>query len=45
MNARPDETYSIPVGGLENNKELGISRGRYALKAKKHRRRHDACNS
>ncbi len=33
MNAAPDETYIIPVGGLGNNKELGISRGRYALKA------------
>ncbi len=32
MNAPPDETYTIPVGGLANNKELGISRGRYALK-------------
>ena len=32
LNARPDETYTIPVGGLGNNKELGISRGRYALK-------------
>ena len=33
MNAPPDETYSIPVPGLANNKELGISRGRFALKA------------
>lgn len=33
MNAPPDETYSIPVPGLSNNKELGISRGRFALKA------------
>lgn len=33
MNAPPDETYTIPVGGLANNKALGISRGRYALKA------------
>ncbi|KAK4033713.1 chaperone protein DnaK [Parachaetomium inaequale] len=33
LNARDDETYTIPVGGLANNKELGISRGRYALKA------------
>ncbi|KAK4141961.1 chaperone protein DnaK [Dichotomopilus funicola] len=33
LSARDDETYTIPVGGLANNKELGISRGRYALKA------------
>ncbi|GAB1312762.1 Heat shock 70 kDa protein 12A [Madurella fahalii] len=33
LNAPPDETYTIPVGGLANNRELGISRGRYALKA------------
>ncbi|KAK3939287.1 chaperone protein DnaK [Diplogelasinospora grovesii] len=33
VNAPPDETYIIPVGGLANNKELGISRGRYSLKA------------
>lgn len=33
MSAKPDETYTIPVGGLANNRELGISRGRYALKA------------
>ncbi|AEO62058.1 hypothetical protein MYCTH_56717 [Thermothelomyces thermophilus ATCC 42464] len=26
------DTYTIPVGGLANNKELGINRGRYALK-------------
>jgi len=32
MHAPPDETYIIPVGGLANNKELGISRGRYSLK-------------
>ena len=32
MNAAPDDTYIIPVGGLANNKELGISRGRYSLK-------------
>lgn len=31
--AQPDETYTIPVGGLANNKALGITRGRYALKA------------
>ncbi len=31
--ASPDEIYTIPVGGLANNKALGISRGRYALKA------------
>ncbi|KAF9762171.1 hypothetical protein IL306_003548 [Fusarium sp. DS 682] len=29
----PDETYNIPVAGLANNKSLGISRGRFALKA------------
>lgn len=29
----PDETFTIPVGGLSNNKALGITRGRYALKA------------
>ncbi|KAK3343599.1 hypothetical protein B0T25DRAFT_302302 [Lasiosphaeria hispida] len=33
MSAPPDESYIIPVGGLANNRELGISRGRYALKA------------
>lgn len=33
MNVGPDETYTIPVGGLANNKALGISRGRFALKA------------
>lgn len=33
MNAPIDETYTIPVGGLANNRALGISRGRYALKA------------
>ncbi|KAL2130858.1 hypothetical protein VTI74DRAFT_5848 [Chaetomium olivicolor] len=33
LNARDDDTFTIPVGGLANNKELGISRGRYALKA------------
>ncbi|KXX73604.1 Chaperone protein DnaK [Madurella mycetomatis] len=33
LNAPPNETYTIPVGGLANNRELGISRGRYALKA------------
>ncbi|KAK0634379.1 hypothetical protein B0T17DRAFT_483713 [Bombardia bombarda] len=26
-------TYIVPVGGLPNNKELGINRGRYSLKA------------
>lgn len=29
----PDETYTIPMGGLANNKALGISRGRFSLKA------------
>lgn len=33
LNAAPDETYTIPVGGLANNKALGINRGRFALKA------------
>lgn len=33
FNAEPDETYNIPVAGLANNKSLGISRGRFALKA------------
>ncbi|KAL2179721.1 uncharacterized protein P884DRAFT_237588 [Thermothelomyces heterothallicus CBS 202.75] len=32
LNARDGDTYTIPVGGLANNKELGINRGRYALK-------------
>ena len=31
--AQPDDTYMIPVAGLPNNKELGITRGRFALKA------------
>ncbi|KAL7766495.1 hypothetical protein ACKLNR_004411 [Fusarium oxysporum f. sp. zingiberi] len=33
LNVEPDETYNIPVAGLANNKSLGISRGRFALKA------------
>ncbi|KZL82583.1 hsp70-like protein, partial [Colletotrichum incanum] len=33
LGAAPDDTYTIPVGGLANNKELGISRGRFSLKA------------
>ena len=33
LGAAPDETYTIPVAGLANNKSIGISRGRYALKA------------
>lgn len=33
LNVGPDETYTIPVGGLANNKALGITRGRFALKA------------
>ncbi|SCO82250.1 related to hsp70 protein [Fusarium oxysporum] len=32
LNVEPDETYNIPVAGLANNKSLGISRGRFALK-------------
>jgi molecular chaperone DnaK (HSP70) len=31
--AQPDDSYMIPVAGLANNKEIGISRGRFALKA------------
>lgn len=31
--ADPNDTYTIPVGGLPNNKALGVSRGRFALKA------------
>ncbi|OHE97825.1 hypothetical protein CORC01_06860 [Colletotrichum orchidophilum] len=33
LGASPEETYTIPIGGLNNNKELGINRGRFALKA------------
>ncbi|KAL2117286.1 hypothetical protein VTJ04DRAFT_9454 [Mycothermus thermophilus] len=33
LTARDDETFIIPVPGLANNRELGISRGRYAMKA------------
>lgn len=33
MSAAADDTYTIPVGGLANNKTLGISRGRYQLKS------------
>ncbi|KAF5663420.1 heat shock 70 kDa 12A [Fusarium heterosporum] len=33
LNVSPDETYNIPVAGLANNKALGISRGRFGLKA------------
>ncbi|OHF00673.1 hypothetical protein CORC01_03990 [Colletotrichum orchidophilum] len=33
LGAAPDDTYTIPVGGLANNKELGINRGRFSLKA------------
>ncbi|WZH46094.1 hypothetical protein QYS62_007164 [Fusarium acuminatum] len=33
LNVAPDETYNIPVAGLANNKALGISRGRFSLKA------------
>lgn len=32
LTARDDETFIIPVPGLANNRELGISRGRYAMK-------------
>ncbi|EXM07044.1 hypothetical protein FOIG_03642 [Fusarium odoratissimum NRRL 54006] len=33
LDVEPDETFNIPVAGLANNKSLGISRGRFALKA------------
>ncbi|KAF7544953.1 hypothetical protein G7Z17_g9551 [Cylindrodendrum hubeiense] len=33
LNVGPDETYTIPMGGLANNKALGINRGRFSLKA------------
>ncbi|TEA12275.1 Heat shock 70 kDa protein 12A [Colletotrichum sidae] len=33
IGAAPDDTFTIPVGGLNNNRELGINRGRFALKA------------
>lgn len=32
ISAPVTETYTIPVGGLPNNRELGVTRGRYALK-------------
>ncbi|KAH6699218.1 hypothetical protein EV126DRAFT_477579 [Verticillium dahliae] len=32
MQASPDDRFMVPVGGLTNNKELGISRGRLSLK-------------
>ncbi|KAF3360981.1 hypothetical protein VDGD_07654 [Verticillium dahliae] len=32
MQASPDDRFMVPVGGLANNKELGISRGRLSLK-------------
>ncbi|EEY19609.1 Hsp70-like protein [Verticillium alfalfae VaMs.102] len=32
MQAGPGDTFIVPVGGLANNKELGISRGRFSLK-------------
>ncbi|KAM0330861.1 hypothetical protein ACHAQA_003816 [Verticillium albo-atrum] len=32
LQAGPNETFIVPVGGLANNKELGISRGRFSLK-------------
>lgn len=35
MSAAPNDTYIIPVGGLENNREKGVSRGRYSLKVEK----------
>lgn len=34
MAAAPDDTFVIPVGGLENNKEKGIVRGRYSMKVR-----------
>jgi hypothetical protein len=33
ITAGPEDAFTIPVGGLANNRELGISRGRFALKA------------
>ncbi|KAM7206445.1 chaperone protein DnaK [Naviculisporaceae sp. PSN 640] len=33
MAAARDEIFPVPVGGLQDNKEKGVSRGRYALKA------------
>ncbi|KAL8377885.1 hypothetical protein RB595_008528 [Gaeumannomyces hyphopodioides] len=33
ITASPDDTFAIPVGGLANDRELGISRGRFSLKA------------
>ncbi|KAK5658679.1 hypothetical protein OQA88_2075 [Cercophora sp. LCS_1] len=33
MGARPGDIYMVPVGGLANNKALGINRGRFSLKA------------
>lgn len=33
MQAPPNEIYHIPVGGLPNNRELGVNRGKFALKA------------
>ncbi|KAK0613320.1 hypothetical protein B0T14DRAFT_438063 [Immersiella caudata] len=32
-NARPNDSFAIPVGGLQDKPELGIRRGRFALKA------------
>ncbi|KAJ6441863.1 Hsp70 family chaperone [Purpureocillium lavendulum] len=33
LGANHDDSFMIPVGGLANNNALGISRGRYSLKA------------
>ncbi|UNI19937.1 hypothetical protein JDV02_006079 [Purpureocillium takamizusanense] len=29
----PNDSFAVPVGGMANNKALGIARGRYAMKA------------
>jgi len=33
MGSGPNDTYTIPVGGLANNRQLCINRGRFSLKA------------
>ncbi|KAK3370882.1 hypothetical protein B0T24DRAFT_302275 [Lasiosphaeria ovina] len=34
LGASPDDAFPIPVGGMANNTELGINRGRFALKGR-----------
>ncbi|KAK0706052.1 hypothetical protein B0T26DRAFT_655976 [Lasiosphaeria miniovina] len=34
LGASPDDTFPIPVGGMANNSELGINRGRFALRGR-----------